>query len=96
MRVKPRATASNISRYIALNNLIIYSSLFPAVNIRGKVNAYPCLPEHRRKDGSECLEWLNTLRFYLKSLPHDPGADNTTCYHVHWKALRSGRFLECI
>ncbi|XP_047029203.1 myogenesis-regulating glycosidase isoform X1 [Helicoverpa zea] len=60
-----------------------------AVNIQGKVNAYPCLPEDRHKDGSECLEWLHTLRFYLKSLPHDPGVDNTTCYSVHWKALRS-------
>ncbi|XP_035447443.2 myogenesis-regulating glycosidase isoform X2 [Spodoptera frugiperda] len=60
-----------------------------AVNIQGKMKAYPCLPEHRRKDGSECLEWLHTLRFYLKSLPHDPGVDNTTCYSVHWKALRS-------
>ncbi|CAB3244196.1 unnamed protein product [Arctia plantaginis] len=59
-----------------------------AVNLRGKVKAYPCLPEHRRNDGSECLEWLHTLRFYLKSLAHDPGADNTTCYSVHWKALR--------
>ncbi|XP_075979461.1 myogenesis-regulating glycosidase isoform X1 [Anticarsia gemmatalis] len=59
-----------------------------AVNIHGKVKAYPCLREHRRNDGSECLEWLHTLRFYLKSLPHDPGADNTTCYSVHWKALR--------
>ncbi|XP_013183031.1 myogenesis-regulating glycosidase isoform X2 [Amyelois transitella] len=59
-----------------------------AVGIEGKVKAYPCLPEDRRKDGSECLEWLHTLRFYLKSLPHDPGVDNTTCYSIHWKALR--------
>ncbi|XP_053611451.1 myogenesis-regulating glycosidase isoform X2 [Plodia interpunctella] len=53
-----------------------------------KVKAYPCLPDDRHKDGSECLEWLHTLRFYLKSLPHDPGVDNTTCYSVHWKALK--------
>ncbi|XP_049871882.1 myogenesis-regulating glycosidase isoform X2 [Pectinophora gossypiella] len=59
-----------------------------AVGILGKSKAFPCLPEHRMGDGSECLEWLNTLRFYLKCLPHDPGADNTTCYSVHWKALR--------
>lgn len=59
-----------------------------AVNIHGKTKAYPCLPEHRRNDGSECLEWLHTLRFYVKSQPHDPAADNTTCYAVHWQALR--------
>ncbi|XP_038221331.1 myogenesis-regulating glycosidase isoform X2 [Zerene cesonia] len=59
-----------------------------AVDLHGKQKAFPCLPEHRLSDGSECLEWLNTLRFYLKCLPHDPGMDNTTCYSVHWKALR--------
>ncbi|KAM3958512.1 LOW QUALITY PROTEIN: myogenesis-regulating glycosidase [Aphomia sociella] len=60
-----------------------------AVGIEGKVKSYPCLPEDRRSDGSECLEWLHTLRFYLKWLPHDPGLDNTTCYSIHWKALRN-------
>lgn len=60
-----------------------------AVGLEGKVKSYPCLPEDRRNDGSECLEWLHTLRFYLKCLPHDPGVDNTTCYSVHWKALRN-------
>ncbi|XP_050669554.1 myogenesis-regulating glycosidase isoform X2 [Leptidea sinapis] len=60
-----------------------------AVGLEGKKKAFPCLPEDRRSDGSECLEWLNNLRFYLKSLPHDPGVDNTTCYAIHWKALRS-------
>ncbi|XP_050349884.1 myogenesis-regulating glycosidase isoform X1 [Nymphalis io] len=59
-----------------------------AVGIQGKQKAFPCLPEHRRPDGSECLEWLHNLRFYLKCLPHDPGVDNTTCYSVHWKALK--------
>ncbi|XP_072938417.1 myogenesis-regulating glycosidase isoform X2 [Epargyreus clarus] len=59
-----------------------------AVTIQGKGKAYPCLPEHRRSDGSVCLEWLHDLRFYLKCLPHDPGVDNTTCYSIHWKALR--------
>ncbi|CAH2087317.1 unnamed protein product [Euphydryas editha] len=59
-----------------------------AVGIQGKQKSFPCLPEHRRSDGSECLEWLHNLRFYLKCLPHDPGVDNTTCYSVHWKALK--------
>ncbi|XP_041980601.1 myogenesis-regulating glycosidase isoform X5 [Aricia agestis] len=59
-----------------------------AVGLAPKKKAYPCLPEHRKADGSECLEWLHDLRFYLKCLPHDPGVDNTTCYSVHWKALR--------
>ncbi|XP_045501045.1 myogenesis-regulating glycosidase isoform X3 [Colias croceus] len=59
-----------------------------AVDLHGKQKAFPCLPEHRLSDGSECLEWLSNLRFYLKCLPHDPGVDNTTCYSVHWKALR--------
>ncbi|KAG6454526.1 hypothetical protein O3G_MSEX008759 [Manduca sexta] len=59
-----------------------------AVDLHGKVKSFPCLPEHRRQDGSECKEWLHTLRFYLKSQPHDPGVDNTTCYSIHWKALR--------
>lgn len=58
-----------------------------AVNLKGNVKSFPCLPEHRVA-GSECLEWLHNLRFYLKSVPHDPGVDNTTCYSIHWKALR--------
>ncbi|KAL4713806.1 hypothetical protein ACJJTC_012323 [Scirpophaga incertulas] len=59
-----------------------------AVSLQGKSDVYPCLHEHRRQDGSICLEWLHSLRFYLKSLPHDPNVDNTTCYNVHWKSLR--------
>ncbi|XP_011554069.3 myogenesis-regulating glycosidase isoform X3 [Plutella xylostella] len=59
-----------------------------ATNLEGKHKAFPCLPEHRKTDGSICQEWLQTMRFYLKSLPHDPGVDNTTCYSVHWQALR--------
>ncbi|CAG5058965.1 unnamed protein product [Parnassius apollo] len=60
-----------------------------AVNMQGKSKAFPCLPEHRRGDGSECMEWLRELRLYLRWLPHDPGLDNTTCYNVHWVALRT-------
>ncbi|XP_045775611.1 myogenesis-regulating glycosidase isoform X2 [Maniola jurtina] len=59
-----------------------------AVGLQGGQKAFPCLPEHRHTDGSECMEWLHNLRLYLKCLPHDPGVDNTTCYSVHWKALR--------
>ncbi|XP_037874390.2 myogenesis-regulating glycosidase isoform X5 [Bombyx mori] len=58
-----------------------------AVGVQGKIKAFPCLPEDRR-NGSQCLEWLHTLRFYMKSQPHDPGLDNTTCYSIHWQALR--------
>ncbi|XP_039758514.1 myogenesis-regulating glycosidase isoform X2 [Pararge aegeria] len=59
-----------------------------AVGLQGGQKAFPCLSEHRLTDGSECMEWLHNLRLYLKCLPHDPGVDNTTCYSVHWKALR--------
>ncbi|KAL0820832.1 hypothetical protein ABMA28_005505 [Loxostege sticticalis] len=58
-----------------------------AVSIPGKGEVYPCLPEHRRSDGSVCLEWLRHLRLYLRSLPRDPTVDNTTCYSIHWKSL---------
>ncbi|CAH4023361.1 myogenesis-regulating glycosidase isoform X2 [Pieris brassicae] len=60
-----------------------------AIGVQNKKKSFPCLPEHRRLDGSICLEWQEDLRFYLKCLPHDPGVDNTTCYSVHWKALRN-------
>ncbi|XP_059062041.1 myogenesis-regulating glycosidase [Achroia grisella] len=69
------------------DNEILKATL--AVGIEGKVKSYPCLAEDRLDDGSKCLEWVHTLRFYLKCLPHDPGLDNTTCYSVHWKALRN-------
>ncbi|XP_028158491.1 myogenesis-regulating glycosidase isoform X2 [Ostrinia furnacalis] len=58
-----------------------------AVSIPGKGEVYPCLPEHHRSDGSVCLEWLRHLRLYLRSFPHDPAVDNTTCYEVYWKSL---------
>ncbi|XP_068622539.1 myogenesis-regulating glycosidase isoform X2 [Battus philenor] len=60
-----------------------------AVSLEGVTKAYPCLPEHRKSDGSECLQWARALRLYLRSLPHQPGLENTTCYSVHWKALHS-------
>ncbi|KAJ2949760.1 hypothetical protein O0L34_g15691 [Tuta absoluta] len=59
-----------------------------AVGIKEKSKAYPCLKEQNKPDGSKCMEWLNYFRFYLKWVPHDPGADNTTCYSIHWQALR--------
>ncbi|XP_061720151.1 myogenesis-regulating glycosidase isoform X1 [Cydia pomonella] len=67
------------------DNEILRASL--AVNLPAKQKAFPCLPAHRRP-GSECLEWQQSARFYLKCLPHDPGLDNTTCYSVEWQALR--------
>ncbi|GBP18730.1 Myogenesis-regulating glycosidase [Eumeta japonica] len=60
-----------------------------AVGIPAKSKSYPCLLEHRKSDGSICLEWLHMLRFYLKSLPYDSTLGNTTCYSIHWKALNS-------
>ncbi|CAG9790737.1 unnamed protein product [Diatraea saccharalis] len=63
-----------------------------AVSHQGKSEVYPCLPEHQHHDGSICLEWLHSLRFYLKSLPRDPGVDNTTCFNIHWKALSNSIF----
>ncbi|CAG9790736.1 unnamed protein product [Diatraea saccharalis] len=62
-----------------------------AVSHQGKSEVYPCLPEHQHHDGSICLEWLHSLRFYLKSLPRDPGVDNTTCFNIHWKALSNSK-----
>ncbi|CAK1542409.1 unnamed protein product [Leptosia nina] len=59
-----------------------------AREVKDKKKSFPCLQKHQRWDGSVCLEWEEDLRFYLKCLPHDPGLDNTTCYSVHWQALR--------
>ncbi|KOB78873.1 Uncharacterized protein OBRU01_01582 [Operophtera brumata] len=73
--------------YVLYHQQALTKAYFDSMGL-GKVKAFPCLPEHRHNDGSECLEWLHHLRFYLKMIPHDPGVDNTTCYSVHWKALR--------
>lgn len=58
-----------------------------AVDLNGKVKPFPCLPEHQKSDGSKCLEYLQTIRFYINKFPQDD-IDNTTCYSIHWQALK--------
>ncbi|XP_037934529.1 myogenesis-regulating glycosidase isoform X2 [Teleopsis dalmanni] len=49
---------------------------------------YSCLEDHRKYDGSVCLEWSGHSRLYMSF--QDKGVFR--CYNLRWQALASGVF----